>query len=138
MTWIEQQFPDAVGRFLVTSKPDESHNCIAYAAGVEDEWWSYRTGYKWPAFRSPLTNSLVAVFATQGYVKCKSPKLESRYKKVALYERNGIWTHAARQEPNGKWKSKLGIDEDIEHDTPECLCGDYYGMLHCIMRKRIP
>jgi hypothetical protein len=112
-----------------------THNCIAYAAGVETEWWSHERGYRWPAFRSPLINSLVAVFKSLGYKKCKSAKLQKKYLKVAIYERNGLWTHAARQEPDGKWKSKLGPDEDIEHDSPDCLCGDSYGAIHCIMRK---
>lgn len=55
--------------------------------------------------------------------------------KVALYAKSDLWQHASRQLPDGKWASKLGPDEDIEHDTPECLCGDSYGTIRCIMRK---
>ena len=94
--------------------------------------------YHWPANRSPLISSLVEVFLGLNFENLGihgSRELESGFIKIALYERNGHWKHAARQLPNGKWTSKLGPDEDIEHDDPECLCGQNYGTIHCIMRK---
>jgi hypothetical protein len=36
--------------------------------------------------------------------------------KVALHAKHGCPTHIARQLPNGRWTSKLGRWEDIEHD----------------------
>lgn len=137
MSWIDGQFPAAVGHYRVTSQPDKFNNCIAYAAGVTNEWWEHTPGYKWPAFRSEKIASLVALFAGRGYQACASDALESGYEKVALYELAGEWTHAAKQLPTGKWTSKLGPDEDIEHDTPDCLCGTggAYGSIHCIMRR---
>lgn len=137
MSWINQQFPNADGKHQITSEQDESHNCIAYAAGIIDEWWSHETGYKWPVTRSPLIESLVAVFASIGFEECKSPAIEPGFQKVALYKDGSMWTHAAKQLENGKWKSKLGPDEDIEHDSAECLCGVFYGTIHCYMRKPI-
>jgi len=138
MTWIDQQFGDAIGRHEVTSDPDGEYNCIAYAADDKTEWWSHHPGYKWPAPRSPLVSSLIAVFSGLGYEDCKdNSAYESGYEKVAIYARNGIWTHASKQIPSGKWKSKLGPDEDIEHDTADCLCGASYGVVHCYMRRTI-
>ena len=134
-TWIDRQFPAAVGRHRQTSEPDVEYNCIAFAAGVIDEWWSHAPGYKWPVTRSPLARSLVAVFKTLGFRPCDDDAAEPEYDRVALYAKAGMWTHAARQLPSGRWASKLGIDEDIEHDTPECLCGPDYGEVHCIMRR---
>jgi hypothetical protein len=43
----------------------------------------------------------------------------------------------ARQLSNGKWTSKLGQDEDIEHENLEGLVGEIYGSVVCIMKKTI-
>jgi hypothetical protein len=138
-SWIEQQFHAAIGKHKITSPRDSAYNCIAWAAiGSTAEWWTHLPGYKWPGEdRTPLIESLVKVFVSVGYSEkaVDDHSVESGVEKVALYAKNGIWRHAARQLPNGKWTSKLGPDEDIEHDTPECLCGDSYGTIHCIMRK---
>lgn len=139
MTWIDEQFKRAVGKHQVTSDRTRRYNCIAYAAKDDRRWWSYKVGYRWPAERSDKVFALVEVFKSLGYEKrdATETSLEDKYEKVAIYAKQGCWTHAARQLPSGKWTSKLGVDEDIEHDTPECLCGggDAYGKIHCIMRK---
>jgi hypothetical protein len=135
--WIDEQFPAAVGRYRLTSERDGDYNCVAYAAGVTDEWWSHLPWFPWPAARSPLAESLVAVFAALGYEPCAIATIEPRFERVALYAKDNIWTHVAWQLPSGEWASKLGAAEDIEHDTPECLCGDLYGAVHCIMRRPV-
>ena len=61
---------------------------------------------------------------------------EAGYVKVALYAKDGKWTHAARQLESGRWTSKLGIYEDIEHAAPQDLCGDLYGQIHNVMRRQ--
>jgi hypothetical protein len=49
---------------------------------------------------------------------------------VALFaSADGNYTHAARQLPSGKWTSKLGTWEDIEHDSVEAVGGGAYGEL---------
>lgn len=137
--WIDDEIPAAVGRYTLTSEKAEEYNCIAWAAiGVKDEWWEHTPGYKWPApTRSSLVESLVAVFEGLGYERCDSDGMEPGYEKVALYARNGFWTHAAKQLPNGRWMSKLGPDEDIHHDTADCLCGNGYGIVHCYMKRKV-
>jgi len=135
VNWIDEQFPAAVGRYRITSEPDGDYNCVAYAAGVTDEWWGHAPWYPWPAARSPSAESLMAVFAALGYERCPSDAAEPGFERVALYAKNNIWTHVAWQLPSGEWASKLGAAEDIEHDAPECLCGDSSGIVHCIMRR---
>ena len=141
--WIDRQFPGlaAVG-YQVTSAPDPAYNCIAYAAGETDRWWAHpeESGYYWPGYasRTPRIHSLVAVFAGLGYAICGDASPEDGYQKVALYAKNGNWTHAAIQLPDGAWSSKLGPDEDIRHPTPAALAGDFYGAIHCIMRRLRP
>jgi hypothetical protein len=49
--------------------------------------------------------------------------------------------HVARQEASGIWKSKLGRFEDIEHETPEELCGDginEYGVIVQFLQRERP
>lgn len=138
--WIDNAFPNVgAGGYTVTSSPSEDYNCIAWAVGDTTSWWSYAPGYRWPiAERSPFVENLVAMFAEMGYETCDSACLEDGFDKVAIYKKAGLWKHASRQLPNGRWTSKLGRDEDIEHATPDDLSGDLYGAVHCIMRKKRP
>lgn len=138
--WIDVQFPKlTLEEYQVTSKPDTEYNCIAYAAGETDRWWSHLEdpGYYWPehASRTPCISSLVEVFIGLGYELCDDPSYEIGYQKIALYEKDGKWKHAALQRPDGTWSSKLGPDEDIYHQTPGSLTGNSYGQIHCIMRR---
>ena len=135
--WIDELFPGlAAAGYEVTSEPDDNYNCIAYAAGDLDNWWSHAGNYRWPnAARSPSVTSLIAVFAGLGYEICNDAAATAGFEKVALYARNGNWTHAAIQLPDGAWSSKLGPDEDIRHAIPESLAGETYGSVHCFMRR---
>lgn len=140
MSWIEEHIPGASNRHQITSDPTAEYNCIAWAAGVEDEWWSHLPGYKWPTTRSPLVSSLIRVFETLGYHLDATDlpgSLETGYEKVAIYASGELWTHAAKQLPSGRWASKLGVEEDIRHDSAECLQGTMYGQIHCYMRRPI-
>ena len=140
-TWIDRQLPRLASEgYLVTSEPDDCYNCIAYAAGENHRWWTHIAGdeYYWPEHvsRTPAIASLVEVFAGLGYEICPDAGVEDGYEKVALYRIGDRWSHAARQLLNGMWSSKLGPDEDISHATPESLDPEFYGAIHCIMRRR--
>jgi hypothetical protein len=71
-----------------------------------------------------------------GYVECENGSLEDEYEKVALYGSTLFYSHAARQLPTGKWTSKLGRSEDIEHDTPEDVAEGVYGEVQQCMKRR--
>jgi hypothetical protein len=59
---------------------------------------------------------------------------EPGFEKVALYaDAAGIPTHAARQLSGGKWTSKLGRREDIEHALDD-LTGDVYGSVVAFLK----
>ncbi len=135
--WIDEQFPGlASAGYEVTSEPDNDYNCIAYAAGDTTAWWSHAGNYRWPdAGRSPSVASLIEVFSGLGFEICDDAEALEGFEKVALYAKDGNWTHAAIQLPGGDWSSKLGPDEDIRHATPESLAGDTYGNIHCFMRR---
>ena len=101
----------------VTSPATKEYNCIAWAAEDEKRFWWPLGGY-WPptAPRETSLEAFIKVFNNLGYEKCDNPDLESGYRKVTIYAKDGIPTHAARQLNNGKWTSKLGKAEDVEHD----------------------
>jgi hypothetical protein len=64
--------------------------------------------------------------------------LEPGLVKVAIYGSGLMYTHAARQLPDGKWTSKLGKGEDIEHDSPDDVAGGVYGELAGVMKRLVP
>lgn len=136
--WIDNKFPNIrKGGYTVTSSASKYYNCIAWVIGDTTKWWSHKQGYQWlNSPRNPKVKSLVVVFVAIGYALCDSASLENGFEKVAVYAKAGLWTHASRQLPNGRWTSKLGEGEDIEHNSPDDLSGDLYGAVHCIMRKR--
>jgi len=72
-----------------------------------------------------------------GYEECRDESPEEGYEKVALCGFGFYYTHAARQLPNGRWTSKLGKAEDIEHESPDDVAGGLYGEAVQFMRRRI-
>jgi hypothetical protein len=44
--------------------------------------------------------------------------------------------HAARQLPGGRWTSKLGNREDIEHDL-NAVSGEAYGTVVMVLKRPI-
>lgn len=131
--WINEEFPGI--DYAITSEQDGAYNCVAWAAGHNQGWWSHVEGYQWIGERGASVQSLILLFSTLGYAECESDASEAGYEKVALYAKDGDWTHAARQLANGRWTSKLGMYEDIEHASLEDLSGDLYGNVYCIMRR---
>ena len=125
--------------FQIVAQPSDNYNCIAYAAGDFHNWWDYGYGVSryWPphAARSSAIENLVEIFAGLGFERCDDGNPESGYQKVALYEQQGLLKHAAVQQPNGRWRSKMGAGPLIEHHSPESLSDGPYGEVHCIMRR---
>lgn len=121
-----------------TSDPTDEYNCIAWAVGRNDVWVDpTNPQYYWPDSvpRDDSIDNLVLVFQIEGYEVCTDKSLESGIEKIAIYGDGLGYTHAARQLPNGKWTSKLGGLEDIEHDTLDALCGSEYGQVERIMKR---
>jgi hypothetical protein len=138
---IKKLFPKlADGAFIVTSDRDQAYNCIAWAAGVTHQgWWPTENvdDAFWPADvpRVATLDAFQAAFATLGYSLCSSEEPETGFEKIAIFgEASGRPTHAARQLPNGRWTSKLGKAEDIEHELRE-VEGEIYGSVVCFMKR---
>ncbi len=105
-------------------------------------WWPGRDTSKeyWPPGvpRERTREAFVAVFATVGYTVCEGEPAEACHEKVALFaDEDGRPTHAARQLPNGRWSSKLGKAEDVEHEL-RALEGTLYGRVVLLMKRPTP
>ena len=140
MEHIKVLFPKLGISFQVTSPPDSVYNCIAWAAGVTNDWWwpleNPAEAY-WPdgLARVRTLKAFRDVFAKAGYVDCPGEDLELGFLKVAMFaDASGLPTHAARQLASGRWTSKLGKAEDIEHDLRD-LEGELYGTVALVMKR---
>lgn len=130
----------------VTSDATDEYNCFAWAIGADDIWFSPMQGYAWPdGILRDETNpqSLVEFFELHRYQVCADGALEEGREKIAIYVHpSGLPTHAARQLATGRWTSKLGVLEDIEHETERDVEGthsDYgYGLAQIYMRRQRP
>ena len=140
VTGIEAAFPGLVGKKLtITSPKDDDYNCIAWAAGIyNDWWWPDELGKShWPVNvpREVSMNAFRLAFATLGFEACSSEEVEPGFGKIALFANNlGVPKHAARQLLTGRWTSKLGKMEDIEHDLHD-LEGSVYGHVALVMKR---
>jgi hypothetical protein len=140
VTWLETVFPGLAGTvYQITSPIDRHYNCIAWAAGESHRWWwpvPYGR-YYWPpgVLSSETLEAFSEAFRLLGYEDCDLEILEAGFEKIALFAYpDGFPTHAARQLPTGRWTSKLGELEDIEHDL-HALAGIQYGNVAKVMKR---
>lgn len=138
---IEKTYPNLpLTGYKITSPDSINYNCIAWAAGDEERWWwpdKNEQDY-WPVGvkREETLQAFIEAFQTIGYQVCASESFEIGFEKIAIYaDENGKPKHAAKQLPNGKWTSKLGNWEDIEHESLAGLVGEVYGMVVQIMKR---
>jgi hypothetical protein len=136
---LEEVFPGMRGRsYQITGPKDHRYNCIAFAAGDDRDWWWPDTPGEdtWPAggARTETIDAFRNAFVTSGYTVCDNDQLEPGYEKVALFALAGVPKHAAKQLSNGRWISKLGPSEDIEH-TLHDMTGMVYGAVALVMKR---
>jgi len=136
---LENHFPKLTNvEAKVTSPPDISYNCIAWAfKDNRRHWWPNQKTSYWPldASGKSVAQAFEEWFLLDGWAETESHELEEGYEKVALYVKDGQPTHAARQLDSGLWSSKLGSHVDLVHALEE-LEGPVYGELSKIYRKR--
>jgi hypothetical protein len=121
----------------ITSPKNDGYNCIAWAAGYTTRWWwpgDPETTF-WLGEREETLASFRFIFLSLGFSECDLEISEPGFEKIALFvDLGGIPTHAARQLPIGRWSSKLGLSEDIEHNLKD-LEGIEYGKVALVLRK---
>jgi hypothetical protein len=142
---VERRLPDLFPRlrgrpYQVTSPRDPNYNCVAFAAGdTQAWWWPDEAGEDtWPdgVIRAETIEAFRDAFRSLGYRECESDQHEEGFERIALFALDGRPKHAARQLPNGRWTSKLGCLEDIEHGL-EDLMGALYGSVSLVMKRPI-
>ena len=136
---LEDLFPGlATSSYSVMSPATSRYNCLAWAAGHQGDWWEPDPNGDcyWPdgAPRERTLNAVTKAYETLGFVLCQGDHLEPGTEKLAVYARQTLPTHVARQLSNGRWTSKLGPLEDIEH-TLDGLVGTEYGSVVLIMKR---
>jgi hypothetical protein len=154
---IIDRFPELAydPNFKITSNETGDYNCIAWAYNGTERWmWPKCENY--PAilqnryfWSKGVTNTnhvsaFIEAFSQTGYQLCDTWQHEDGYQKIALYTKTRTCecTHAARELVEndnvcGKWTSKLGVWNDIQHSTPYRVEGVDYGMVYCFMKRKI-
>jgi hypothetical protein len=125
-----------------TSKATPDYNCIAWAANDQTRWWwpgldSIGKEAYWPP-RAPRKRTLKAfalAFKSLGYEKCKDGALEDGFEKIAIYAKDSLPTHAARQLGDGKWTHKIGSNVDVSCGLSAVEDGIYGSPVRFMRRK---
>jgi hypothetical protein len=146
--WEIPNLNDQTGE--IKSKATTRYNCIAWAVGITTQWWwpdraaLARKLCYWPP-GAPIERTFDAFFQayrTLGYQQCNDGSLEAGHEKIAIFGRDNAFgvlepTHAALQLPDGRWTSKLGPHEDVEHIALDAIDGPTYGRaIHYMRRPR--
>lgn len=130
-------------RYKITSLPATAYNCVAWAIHEDFRRWSPEEDAAWPPHleREEFLETWEAFFAYQGFEPCSGPEVDPGHEKIAIYfmededhpgRQRGM--HVARQIYDDWWASKLGGEEDIEHQLA-ALDGRMYGREHRFMRR---
>lgn len=143
---IEHHFPSLKGGkgYRNTSPDTVVYNCLSWALGIDWAFYSPEplcAGYVWfyGVEREWSDKTITKIVENHGYQLSDNYDLEEGFEKLAFYyDENDVPEHFARQLPNGKWTSKLGNLNDIEHDTLESLLGSegYHRVGKVFKRRR--
>lgn len=124
--------------FVLLSPTSYYYNCIAYAMGMQDRWVdSADLPWHWwpPVIKGETEQDLVEAFRYFGFEPCgMDDSIDEAYDKVALYHKEGRWTHAARIVADGVYHSKFGASYDGTHSRGDVLQAQY-GEPYVIMQR---
>ncbi len=113
-----------------------SYNCIAHAAGIKNLWVNpFERVAQWEAYFKPLGYALQATNSTQHEVGVQKVAV---YGKLNAKGQIAEYTHAAIQEGDGTWTSKLGSGPLIRHRTAEAVNGPSYGEVVRVFVRKAP
>ncbi|MGH7130298.1 MAG: DUF7689 domain-containing protein, partial [Planctomycetaceae bacterium] len=89
-----------------------------------------------PARREYSLDAYLQAFATLGYKPCNDASHEDGQQKIALYCKDDVPQHAARQLSDGRWTSKCGRLDDVVHEL-QALEGEFYGHVSVVLSRPI-
>lgn len=121
----------------VTSQEDWGYNCVAWAVGDSTRWWDHDVHGYWPdgVTRDASIEAYLDLFRGRGFELCDDPEPEPGFEKIAVYGEAGEFRHVARLLESGRWTSKLGALEDIEHNDLDSLADGSYGRPLAFLRR---
>jgi hypothetical protein len=131
---LEEGIPNLASEgYEVTSNPSDFPNCIGWALRDYTGFWDpdaaqlHIAGYRWLPY-GPYDweiSTVSKIFEMHGYSDCRlDDGLEPGFEKIAIYVDHEQDIHVARQQESGKWTSKLGTKEDLDHYTLKALEAD--------------
>jgi hypothetical protein len=97
----------------------DTYNCIAWSLGITNHW-------VWPGESLGGFDKLYAQYGFRRLAKADF-SMQAGVEKIALYALNGKCTHAARQNTDGTWSSKLGSAPLIRHNLVDAFGNSIYG-----------
>lgn len=116
-----------------------AYNCFAWALS-DDSVWIEPPDFADPGseteFAEKFNEWIVNRFREGGFEPITPATSGGDGEWIVLYAVDGLYTHAARRLAGGKWTSKLGDWEDIEHDFPDSLEGPLYGAATTMLRRQ--
>jgi hypothetical protein len=146
---LRQRYPGLrTSHLKVTSERDHRYNCVAWAMGDNKYKWmadpiilndpSAVPYCYWPegAPREDTLRGWIAMLRLRGFRRCSSAVYEAAYERVAIYGKVDRPMHMALQKSNGRWTSKLGEENDIEHEL-EGLNDSKYGRVLIVLRRKL-
>jgi hypothetical protein len=133
-------FPRLTDEFEVIRPNSTSYNCIAWSLGYTDRWiWPAQNGGQ--VYFSDFDD----LYTRHGFKKATTMSFDksAKYDKVVLYAKANDWnilepTHAAKQQSDGSWTSKVGKLPVIRHLHPNDLEGSSYGQPYVIYLRPKP
>lgn len=121
--------------FGFTSVQTWDYNCVMWSLNIDDDWKDFfytEDGYVSP---DQSINPYINFFKERGFQICENGELEPGQTKICIYSKNGIFSHVSRLMENGRWASKMGNYEDIEHLSEFDVSGIGYGKPETYMKK---
>jgi hypothetical protein len=137
---IEKLFPSLEkSGYSKSSERTPEYNCFAFAVYDTGQFWQKLPvkGYYWPLDRDDRLEDWIGALGLNNFKPTDNWDLEPGFEKVCIYVNDsGSPEHVARQLESGKWTSKIGKLEDIQHDTLGGLEGTEYGTPKVILKRR--
>jgi len=126
---LEETFPNlSKSNYQIIGPASNEYNSVALAAGDNSKWWAPSRHWPDDLPKDSSLSSFVSLYAALGFQPCATAEFEPGIEKIALYQKqNGDIGHVAKQIESGKWLSKLGRNELINHDNLDALTGEVYG-----------
>lgn len=140
---IKQTLPDLVEgvSFTFASPVDLNYNCLAWALSYDNRYLDKGNGCYWPwdDCSAETAEGWACVCKHHNFTVVADGDISfvPGVEKIAILRNDDGDLHAARQDSNGKWKSKVGFGPDIDHADLKGI-ERAYGKVVIVLQKSRP